>query len=244
MNVMVISTQPCKRWMRTPDRGGKTVTEAHKRFVEDFTNPHAWLMMADNLHEQATEIYDGRAHSTIITKTDANKTVLAQTRAIDKSVFLLGGFALENAIKAFLVFENPSWISNGRLSSKLRSHSLSRLQRQSTLIPYKTRHIQVLEAFESGLDSWFRYPCALTVEDTTEERHLYDPLWRGYGTLMHAYGRKLGILLNQGWNGPHGWYGRWTIQGRSLGYDTHRTTRGRVIHHAPKHETFKGNASQ
>ena len=70
---------------------------------------------------------------------------------IDKSVFLLGGFALENAIKAFLVYENPHWISNGRLSRSLRSHSLTGLQRQSAQIPFKSRYAWVLRGFEEGL---------------------------------------------------------------------------------------------
>src|SRR5258708_7849541 len=179
------------------------MADENERFVEEFANPHSWLMMADNLHEQAAEIYGGRSRSTIITKVNANSEIMQQTRGIDKSVFLLGGFALENAIKAFLVYENPSWVSNGRLSGKLRSHSLSSLQKQSKLIPYKKRFIHVLEAFESGLDSWFRYPCALTVQDTKEEGHLFDHLWVGYGKVMRAYGKKLGTLLKKGWNGPH-----------------------------------------
>jgi hypothetical protein len=172
------------------------MADENKRFVEEFANPHSWLLTADNLHEQATAIYAGRAYSSITTKVDANNIILQQTRGIDKSVFLLSGFALENAIKAFLVYENPHWVSNGRLSKNLKSHSLTTL--------------------EDGLDSWFRYPCALTVEETKEEGHLYDHLWHGYSAVMRAYGRKLTMLLGKGWQGPHGFYGRWMIYGRAL----------------------------
>lgn len=142
-----------------------------KLFVEEFANPHSWLLTADDLHEQAVAIYAGRASSSIITKVGAGNTVLQQSRGIDRSVFLLGGFALENAIKAFLVYENPQWVSNGRLSRNLKSHSLTALQSKSELVPYKKRHISTLKAFEGGLDSWFRYPCALTVEETNPEGH-------------------------------------------------------------------------
>jgi hypothetical protein len=127
----------------------RMMADENKRFVEDFANPHSWLMMADNLHEQATEIYEGRSRSAIITKVNANREILQQTRAVDKSVFLLGGFALQNAIKAFLVYENPAWISNGRLSGKLRSHKLTGLQKLSKQIPYKkvtstsSRHLRL-----------------------------------------------------------------------------------------------------
>src|SRR5262249_19170911 len=144
---------------------------------------------------------------------------------VDKSIYLLGGFALENAIKAFLVYENPAWVSNGRLSRSLRSHSLPRLREQSKLIPYKKSYGYMLESFASGLDSWFRYPCALTAEDTKEERQLLDNLWDGYGKVMRAYGKKLRTLLNIGWNGPHGTYGRWEIRGAFLGDSSPITTR-------------------
>jgi hypothetical protein len=94
---------------------GTTMADENKRFVEEFANPHSWLLTADNLHEQAAGIYARQAYSSITTKVDANNIVLQQTWGIDKSIFLLSGFALENAIKAFLVYENPHWVSNGRL---------------------------------------------------------------------------------------------------------------------------------
>jgi len=209
------------------------VENENRRFVEEFANPHSWLLMADNLHEQATALYRGRSGSSIMTKLDAYNTIVQQTMGIDKSVFLLGGFALENAIKAFLVYENPSWISNGQLSGKLKSHSLTALQKQSKLIPRRRSHIRVLEEFESGLDSWFRYPCALNIQDTMEERHLYQDLWDGYGKLMSAYGKKLGKLFNKGWNGPHGFYGQWAIKGDFLGSAKSLSARNR---------TYKGKA--
>jgi hypothetical protein len=118
----------------------ETMADESKRFVEEFANPHSWLMMADNLREQAMEIYKDRIGSSIIKKVNASRKIVQQTRGIDKSVFLLSGFALENAIKAFLVYENLTWVSNGRLSGKLKSHSLTGLQKLSKNIPYKKLH--------------------------------------------------------------------------------------------------------
>ena len=131
------------------------MVDENKRFVEEFANPHSWLLTAENLHEQATEMYNRRSRSSILTRTNAKREVVQQTRGIDKPVFLLGGFALENAIKAFLVYENPLWVANGRLSGNLKSHKLSVLQKRSTLIPYKNNYVRILEAFESGL-GWAR----------------------------------------------------------------------------------------
>jgi hypothetical protein len=196
------------------------VQEENRRFVEHFANPHSWLLTADDLHEQAAALYRGRSRSSIMTKTDGDNRILRQTVGIDKSVFLLGGFALENAIKAFLVYENPQWISEGRLSGKLKSHNLIKLHALSGIIPFKKKHLWVLEEFESGLESWFRYPCALTMAATLQDRDLRPELWEGYGTVMRAYGKKLTTLLAMGWKGPCGFYGRWETQGEFLGYKT------------------------
>lgn len=194
------------------------MSDDNRRFVEDFANPHSWLLMADDLHEQAVSLNNGRSQSSIMTKVDKDNRVLRKTVGIDKSVFLLGGFALENAIKAFLVYENPQWISEGKLSGKLRSHSLVKLHGLSDLIPFKKKHLWVLKEFESGLDSWFRYPCALTIAGTIEGGDMRPDLWDGYTTVMAAYGKKLTTLLGKGWKGPCGFYGKWNFQGEFLGH--------------------------
>lgn len=59
-------------------------------------------------------------------------------------------------------------------------------------------------AFQHGLESWARYPCALNANETNAEQNLSPPLWAGYLGLMHAYGKALMLLLQHGWDGPHG----------------------------------------
>jgi hypothetical protein len=82
----------------------------------------------------------------------------------------------------------------------------------------------LLEAFESGLDSWFRYPCALIAQDSKGEGRLFSRLWDGYGEVMRAYGKELRKLLNEGWNGPHGTFGRWELKGQWLGHETEKAS--------------------
>jgi len=192
------------------------VQDANFKFVEEKANPHAWLLTADDLHRQALHLYGQRGRG--MTHFSDLRSGDTQTwDNIDKSVFLLGGFALENAIKAFLVYENPHWISNGRLSRSLRSHSLTGLQRQSAQIPFKSRYAWVLRGFEEGLDSWARYPCSLSVETSTDQGTITIDLWSGYIRLMRAYGNKLQKLLTRRlWQGPHGFSGRWEFSDNFL----------------------------
>jgi hypothetical protein len=133
--------------------------EQNARFV-DIANPHSWLLTAGNLHDQALHLYSRQGQS-MLTQTDRQNRVLMSRDGVNKSVFLLGGFALENAIKSFLVYENPDWVQNGTLSRQLRSHSLTSLQKKSAHIPFKNKYRRVLQQFEDGLDSWARYPCSL-----------------------------------------------------------------------------------
>ena len=194
------------------------MTDQNKMFVEEYANPHSWVLTAEDLHEQASVLYRSRSRSSIRSRLDPSGKVVRQTRGVDKSIFLLCGFALENAIKAFLVYEHPQWISNGCLSGKLKSHSLTTLQQRSSLIPYQKRYLWVLRTFEDGLESWARYPCALTVDETKQGDDLYDRHWDGYLRVMHAYGKRLTELFDQYWNGPHGACGKWEMRGETFGY--------------------------
>ena len=184
------------------------------QFVE-MANPHSWLLAADNLHQQAILLYSQRGQS-VMHITDMKSGIIKTRDGMNKSVFLLGGFALENAIKSFLVYENPQWISNGKLSKRLRSHSLTKLQKESALIPFKNRYLGVLLQFEEGLDSWARYPCSLSSATSMDERIMRHDLWSGYLRLMRAYGNRLATLLANEWHGPHGFYGRYTFTGTFL----------------------------
>lgn len=181
-------------------------------------NPHSWLLVADNLHTQALHLQHSQRGNAIWTRIESDGWRNSWD-ATNRAVFLLGGFALENAIKAFLVYENPEWISNGRLARPLRSHSLVGLQEQSEFVPNKNRYVWVLEEFEDGLESWARYPCALNAEESDDEALMDDDLWVAYLKLMKSYGNRLTKLLSKPWRGPHGTGGQWTFEGGDwLGY--------------------------
>lgn len=193
-----------------------TKASNERRFVDE-ANPHQWLMVADNLHVQAIATWN-RFRGGKTSHVDASGHLVGEWDEANRTVFLLSGFAIENALKAYLVFENPSWISNGRLSRELRSHQLVKLSRLSALVPTSPIFVEVLERFEAGLESWARYPCALTADESEPEAVLNADDWHRYTRLMQSYGRRLCELLSANiWKGPHGFAGRWTFQGEYLG---------------------------
>lgn len=188
--------------------------ESHQKWFAELANPHHWLLTADNLFEQCVRLHrqKGRGH---IQFTDGHgKTLRWDT--VDRSMFLLGGFALENAIKAFLVYENPNFVADGRLARELRHHRLTDLKNQSSLIPMPKRSEPIIAVLEKGIETWSRYPCGLTAEQSDLQRWFTPELWTAYCRLMKRYGEKLKILLEKGWSGPHNTGGTWQFHGMSF----------------------------
>lgn len=179
---------------------------------ENLANPHSWFLVAEELHSQALTIYRHKGQQLLI-QADGNGAVINKKDYINRPIFLLAGFALENMLKAFLIYENPNWISNGTLNKKLRSHSLTRLYDMAKGIPDDDLSRRVLNVFEDGLNSWARYPCGLSIEQERSEKRLDEELWTDYLLLMHAWTEKLCSLLTIGWTGPHEFYGRFEFTG-------------------------------
>jgi len=182
----------------------------------DLANPHSWFLVADNLYEQAVRLRDVPTAGTLGLQ-DRDGRLLGSWPVENRAVFLLAGFALENTLKAFLVYQNPHFVANGRLARSLRSHKLVRLSESVQEIPWPSRGHPVIREFERGLESWARYPCALSASESEWEQDLPDSLWREYKRLMQAYGKRLRVLLSRGWSGPHDSGGTWEIRGQFLG---------------------------
>jgi hypothetical protein len=155
------------------------------------------------LHGQAKSLHDnsGRGRIALFVTGDRVGGIWDET---SKAKFLLCAMALENAIKAFLVYEHPEWVANGCLHKEITSHRLVHLGSKSSLIPYRARDSWVLAAFEEGNESWMRYPCARRADQLSPEPDFSDALWRGYRRVMKGYGKKLSKLLSKGWKGSHG----------------------------------------
>lgn len=180
---------------------------------ENDANPHSWFLVACELHEQATYLYANS--SSTITEMRFEGGSRKSWKTSNRSVFLLSGFALENLIKAFLVYEKPHSIGNGTLAGELRSHKLTKLAARSDLIPYRVKGMRTLEYFEDGLESWARYPCGLNYAQTKNQVILSERRWNNYLWLARSYEKRLRSLLSDGWKGPHEFEGYFTITGNN-----------------------------
>ena len=181
---------------------------------EEIANPHSWFLVASELHEQAKLL----RHSTTskITRRDFLGSNSRTWNTSNRTVILLAGFALENIIKAYLIYEYPNYVRNGFLSKNIQTHKLTKLASNSTFLPYQSKGSVTLKYFEEGLESWARYPCGLNWAQTKEQNILSDKLWNNYRWLMRAYESRFKKLLLKGWKGPHEFEGSFDISGSWL----------------------------
>jgi hypothetical protein len=191
-------------WGGNMTQGTSFTQQQCERFQKQ-ARPAQWLLTAHRLHVQALELYARRGQQGTLIQTDSEGHMNGTWPLGNKATFLLCAFALENAIKAFLVYEYQAWISNGELDRReLKSHRLVALSKKSHLIPDKRRDEWVLTSFEKGSESWMRYPCSLSASDLQMEQQLHDELWNAYLRVMCRYGLELKQLINGFWKGPHG----------------------------------------
>lgn len=162
--------------------------------------PVNWYEVAKLLHENAVQLHTSR-QGYVVRSVNGK----AFTRpASNRSVFLLAAFALENLIKAFLIYENPNFIEGGTLSRALRSHRLSTLQKKCKWIPSPKRTLHVFETLEVGVNSWARYPCSLSASQETDELIVTPEFWSEYNRVFKLYSKRLESLLAKNWKGPFG----------------------------------------
>lgn len=181
---------------------------------EELANPHSWFLVASELHEQAEQLRN--SNSSTITRRNFVDPNVATWNTSNRTVILLAGFALENIIKAYLIYEQPEFVQNGFLSKKIQTHKLTKLAGQSSLLPYQSQGANTLRYYEDGLESWARYPCGLNWAQTKEQNLLSQKLWKNYMWLMGAYESRFKKLMHKGWKGPHKFNGSFEIRGSWL----------------------------
>ena len=137
---------------------------------EEIANPHSWFLVASELHEQAKLLRDSQTSK--ISLRNLSDSISRNWNSSNRTVILLAGFALENIIKAYLIYEHPDYIRNGFLSNNIKMHKLTKLAKNSTLLPYQSQDSNTLKYFEEGLESWARYPCGLNWAQTKERNIL------------------------------------------------------------------------
>jgi hypothetical protein len=174
--------------------------EKEKKFAKA-AHPLNWYEVAKLMHDNATALHDMPQGT--ITYNDGVKSITRPTS--NRSVFLLSAFAMENLLKAYLIYENSNYIKDGKLKKQLlNGHSLSKLQKKCKKIPAPKRSLHIFEKLEIGVNSWARYPCATSIERESDECAVTPEFWEDYNKVFDLYSKKLEKLLSKKWKDPYG----------------------------------------
>ena len=134
-------------------------------------SPPEWHSYADELMDSARILLKEVGNS-FVASTDYNGGMRPNRPAVSRTYILLSGFALENALKGMIVAQEPAHISNGALSSKLKTHSLLNLVSIAKGLTLTEAEKTVCHIAQEAIPYWGRYPVPLRSESLKEEQIL------------------------------------------------------------------------
>jgi hypothetical protein len=137
--------------------------------------PSEWLFYAEELMVAAEILWernDGSMSSEIIgpvMKNGKNKvTESKKVSSISRTYFLLVGFAIENLLKGFIVFDDPSTITSGEVK-RIKSHKITILVKEISEIRLSEAELDICKKIEEAIPYWGRYPIPLEYSGITPD---------------------------------------------------------------------------
>ncbi|MCO6496815.1 MAG: hypothetical protein J5I50_04035 [Chitinophagaceae bacterium] len=170
--------------------------KSNERKFFERSHPSHWFQVADELHESLLLLYN------------ENKAIIGYGNilypAISKAYFLLAGYSLENLIKAILIVENPTLISENRMNKALLKHDLFELYANSRKIRTNKQERNLLSILSEATPYWSRYPVPLNASKIKEEKYLTDKIHLHYISLFEKSRKRLYNMTKNGYIGSNG----------------------------------------
>ncbi|MHB8581443.1 MAG: hypothetical protein ACYDA4_16485 [Ignavibacteriaceae bacterium] len=185
----------------------RTIEESNRIqiFVRD-AMPDNWLAYADELKDSAEILWAENSNRLRLEIIQNSKSIIENknTPSISRSYLLLAGFAIENVLKGIIIADDPSQINSGKLSSELKSHSLSKLASKINGMVFTKDEIKLLKMLEKIIPYWGRYPIPLEYNGVLPEvpvnkdnRKLFLKLHKRLGAFLHS-------KIRNGWDSKVG----------------------------------------
>lgn len=119
---------------------------------------------------------------------------------ISRTYFLLVGFAIENLFKGFIVCQNPSNITSGKLSKNLKSHKLLVLAQKVPEIKLTKEENKICKKIEEAIPYWGRYPIPLDYNGITPDIGVTLEIRNTIKEMFDRISRKLYDKIKNGWD--------------------------------------------
>ena len=172
-----------------------------------YSNPHSWLLLADDLYDQAVLIMEGRGQSHV-TRPGEDGTIQLKLDRADRAVILLPGFAIENVPKGMALFCSPEHLKDARLSKAfVAGHNLNKLADASG-ISLNEDERKAIAIVSEGPVSWASYPCAPDLARSKDVPNIDEKM---LGTLLRIFKSvRMALMkrLESGWYSHPGLYAK------------------------------------
>lgn len=132
-----------------------------------------------------------------------NNQILSKP-TISRTWLLLASFSIENLLKGVIIYENPSYISNGSLSKKVSHHQLTDLSEEINSINFVEHELEIIEILESCLPYWGRYPIPKKAHEIENEIVASSDFKSIFESLYNRLDKSNYDSIKYGWEGPHG----------------------------------------
>ena len=193
--------------------------------------PNNWEDYADELRISMDYLWDRKDWGVKNEFDDING--YKENSLISRTWLLLAGFAIENLIKGLIIAQNPSYISNGKLSRKLATHEISNLAQSIKDISLSIDEENLLIILEKCIPSWGRYPIPIHIDELSPEINATDKIKESFEILFDKFCTQIEEILKHEWKGPHGCTYNRSVSDLASGLDP------QALNEIIKHKTSK-----
>lgn len=172
--------------------------------------PSEWLFYAEELMEAAELLWeknDGSMESEIsgpvIKKGKIKVTESRKVSSISRTYFLLIGFAIENLLKGFIVFDDPSTITSGEVK-RIKSHKITILVKKINEIRLSEAEVDICKKIEEAIPYWGRYPIPLDYSGITPDIGVTTEIRRIIKEMYDRLALQLYKKVKDGWDSGTG----------------------------------------
>ena len=117
-----------------------------------------------------------------------------------RAYVLLAGLALENSLKAQLILEQPTLITDAKLHKPLKSHCLTGLMDQIRKLTFSEAEKEIAAVCESAIPYWGRYPVPLDFRYLESEHRIPDDFHDAFAALNRRVRKAIYDKIKDGWD--------------------------------------------
>lgn len=97
-----------------------------KRFIY-YSSPEHWFQTALELNSAIIELYNSKNNSIYYQNYSFEESKSITKSAYSKATYLLMSYALENLLKGIAIIYNPSFVNEGKINKRIKTHYLNEL---------------------------------------------------------------------------------------------------------------------